>query len=91
MSHPTYHFPVIAPLALLGVMARTRVRSTGTGVRWRGWAALVVLALIQVEWMFYLIEVLEEGPALFEPDRVYAETSSGFVAAFVNISRIDCS
>jgi hypothetical protein len=54
MSHPTYHFPVIAPLALLGVLAQQLVRSSGLGMRWRGWAALAVLGLIQVEWMFYL-------------------------------------
>ncbi len=54
MSHPTYHFPVIAPLALLGAMACELARSSGAATRWRGWTALVVLALIQVEWMFYL-------------------------------------
>jgi len=54
MSHPTYHFPVVAPLALLGVMAQQMVRSSGVEPRWRGWTALVVLALIQVEWMFFL-------------------------------------
>jgi hypothetical protein len=54
MSHPTYHFPVVAPLVLLGVMARELVRSTGVSTKWRGWAAVIVLALIQVEWMFYL-------------------------------------
>jgi hypothetical protein len=54
MSHPTYHFPVVAPLALLGVMAQQMVRSSGHGMRWRGWAAMAVLGLIQVEWMFYL-------------------------------------
>jgi len=54
MSHPTYHFPVVAPLALLGVMAREVVRSTGMEARWRGWASLAVLGLIQVEWLFYL-------------------------------------
>jgi hypothetical protein len=50
MSHPTYHFPVIAPLALLGA----RAAASGGGARWRGWAAVAVLGLIQVEWLFYL-------------------------------------
>lgn len=54
MSHPTYHFPVMAPLALLGVLARRLVRSTGQEVRWRGWVSLAALGLIQVEWMFFL-------------------------------------
>lgn len=54
MSHPTYHFPVMAPLALLGVLAYELAHSSGTVTRWRGWTALVVLGLIQVEWMFYL-------------------------------------
>lgn len=54
MSHPTYHFPVIAPLALLGVLARRLAHAAGIEVRWRGWASVAVLALIQLEWMFYL-------------------------------------
>jgi hypothetical protein len=52
MSHPTYHFPVLAPLALLGLLARDA--AVETVQRARGWAALAVLGLIQVEWMFYL-------------------------------------
>lgn len=55
MSHPTYHFPVIAPVALLGALARQLVRSSGEGSRARGWAALAVLFLIQGEWVFYII------------------------------------
>ena len=54
MSHPTYHFPVVAPLALLGLMAQQLVRSTGWKANTRGWAALAALALIQVEWIFFL-------------------------------------
>jgi len=54
MSHPTYHFPVVAPLALLGVMAHQLARATGLKANGRGWAALIVLALIQVEWIFFL-------------------------------------
>jgi hypothetical protein len=54
MSHPTYHFPVVAPLALLGVLAWQMVRSSGLGNRRRGWIALAVLVAIQVEWAFYI-------------------------------------
>ncbi|RZU40291.1 hypothetical protein [Edaphobacter modestus] len=53
MSHPTYHFPVIAPLALMGVMAQQLAGQAG-GARWRGWAAVAVLVAVQVEWAFYL-------------------------------------
>lgn len=56
MSHPTYHFPVMAPLALLGVLAWKLVRSSGLGNIKRGWIALTVLILIQVEWVFYLTQ-----------------------------------
>ena len=52
MSHPTYHFPVMAPLALLGV--RAREAAGGSGRRWLGWASVVVLGLVQVEWLYYL-------------------------------------
>jgi hypothetical protein len=54
MSHPTYHFPVMAPLVVLGVLGHQLVGSSGKGSRARGWAALALLALIQVEWAFYL-------------------------------------
>jgi hypothetical protein len=56
MSHPTYHFPVVVPLALLGAMAQRLSRSSGQEVRWRGWASLAVLALIQVEWIYFLVK-----------------------------------
>ena len=56
MSHPTYHFPVMAPLALLGVLAYQVVRSSGAGNRARGWAALAVLMSIQLEWVFFLTQ-----------------------------------
>jgi hypothetical protein len=52
MSHPTYHFPVMAPLALLGLLAYAAAAQTAR--RARGWVALAVFGLIQVEWMFYL-------------------------------------
>jgi len=54
MSHPTYHFPVIAPLAVLGVLAYRAAVSSGIDGRARGWMALAALMLIQVEWAFYL-------------------------------------
>ncbi|MDE1176074.1 MAG: hypothetical protein PW789_05645 [Edaphobacter sp.] len=52
MSHPTYHFPVLAPLAVLGLVAYRESGSRAS--RGRGWCAVLVLALIQVEWMFFL-------------------------------------
>ncbi|QNI37951.1 hypothetical protein [Edaphobacter albus] len=54
MSHPTYHFPIVAPLVLLGVLARDQAQSHRTGASWRGWAAVAVLALVQVEWVYFL-------------------------------------
>jgi hypothetical protein len=50
MSHPTYHFPVLAPLVVLGFFARHK----GTVARGRGWAAVAVLGMIQVEWLYFL-------------------------------------
>lgn len=52
MSHPTYHFPVVAPLALLGLVAYQAREQAA--IRWRGWVALAGLALIQVEWLYFL-------------------------------------
>ncbi|WP_035349793.1 hypothetical protein [Edaphobacter aggregans] len=54
MSHPTYHFPVMAPLALLGVKAREASAASLRAPRWHGWLGVTALGLIQVEWMFYL-------------------------------------
>lgn len=54
MSHPTYHFPVMVPLAVLGVLAYQIARSSGAEYRTRGWIAVAALLLIQVEWAFYL-------------------------------------
>jgi hypothetical protein len=54
MSHPTYHFPVMAPLAILGVLAYQVARSSGVENVARGWMAIAALLLIQVEWVFYL-------------------------------------
>ncbi|QHS50547.1 glycosyltransferase family 39 protein [Edaphobacter sp. 12200R-103] len=53
MSHPTYHFPVIAPLALLGALAYQVVCSSGERNSARGRTALAVLLLIQAEWVFF--------------------------------------
>lgn len=52
MSHPTYHYPVLAPVALLGAMAWQSTREAGRISRTRGWAAVTVLLLIQVEWVW---------------------------------------
>ena len=54
MSHPTYHFPVVAPLALLGAIAYGTVGSRKA--HWRGWVGVVALGLIQVEWIYYLTQ-----------------------------------
>ncbi len=54
MSHPTYHFPVMAPLALLGLKAREAAAASVGSRRWRGWAGVAALGLIQVEWLYYL-------------------------------------
>lgn len=56
MSHPSYHFPVMAPLVLLGAIASDWSRSTGLIVRRRGWVAFAALVLIQVEWVFILVK-----------------------------------
>ena len=52
MSHPTYHFPVMAPLALLGRTAREA--AYGKGTTWRGWEGAGGARAIQVEWVYYL-------------------------------------
>ncbi len=46
MSHPTYHFPVVAPLLLLGFVAE-RVGGSSK----RGWIAVGVFLAVQVEWV----------------------------------------
>lgn len=52
MSHPTYHYPVLAPMALLGAMAWQNSREAGLMSRSRGWVAIAMLLLIQVEWIW---------------------------------------
>jgi hypothetical protein len=53
MSHPTYHFPILLPLAVLGVIA-AKASAQETTHSIRGWIALVVLALVQVEWVWQM-------------------------------------
>jgi hypothetical protein len=48
MSHPTYHFPVVVPVAVLGAIAW---QSGGARSSWRGWLGVGVLVAIQVEWV----------------------------------------
>ena len=55
MSHPTYHFPVMAPLALMGAIAHTFTRHYRKAAWWRGWQALALLAAIQAEWLYYIM------------------------------------
>ncbi len=50
MSHPTYHYPVMLPLAVLAVLA-WRASQSQPVRRTRGWVALVALGLIQIEWV----------------------------------------
>lgn len=51
MSHPTYHFPVIVPVALLGALAWS---SPGVRSLLRGWIAFAVLLAIQAEWVYQM-------------------------------------
>jgi hypothetical protein len=53
MSHPTYHFPILLPLAVLGAIA-WKASSQESTHRLRGWIALAVLALVQAEWIWQL-------------------------------------
>jgi hypothetical protein len=55
MSHPTYHFPVMAPLALMGAMAREFTRHYRSSTPWRGWQGLALLAAVQAEWLYYIM------------------------------------
>ena len=52
MSHPTYHYPIVAPLALLGLFAWKC--ADGLSSRRRGWAAVALLAVIQVVWVWQM-------------------------------------
>jgi hypothetical protein len=57
MSHPTYHYPIMMPLAILGVMA-WQASDGGPGAaarsKLRGWIAVAVLCAIQVEWVWQM-------------------------------------
>jgi hypothetical protein len=55
MSHPTYHFPILLPLAVLGVIAWKTEDWKGTPTP-RAWIAVAVLGLVQVEWIWHLSE-----------------------------------
>jgi hypothetical protein len=57
MSHATFHFPVVMPLVLLGAKAR-QTAEVDAG-RWlRGLVGLLVLGMIQVEWLWNLADGL---------------------------------
>ena len=53
MSHPTYNFPVLLPIAVLGVVAWSR--SARRTIRPGAWVAVSVVLLIQVEWLVQMI------------------------------------
>ena len=59
-SHPTYHFPVLALMAVLGAMAWTDTQGRRV-TKWHGWAALAVLAAIQVEWVIQMANSLQSS------------------------------
>jgi 4-amino-4-deoxy-L-arabinose transferase-like glycosyltransferase len=52
MSHPTYHFPLLLPLGVLGTLAWTQFDRTHPIPR-RAWIGLAVLFLVQVEWAMW--------------------------------------
>jgi hypothetical protein len=49
MSHPTYHFPVVAPILLLGILGWKWGRSSAAG-----WIALAAFVALQVEWVLHM-------------------------------------
>jgi hypothetical protein len=52
-SHPTYHYPVLGLIAVLAAAAWQASR--GSAWAWmRGWIALGLLALIQIEWVWQM-------------------------------------
>lgn len=52
MSHPTYHYPVLVPVFVLGAMAWLGSRDRKDVPSYtRGWIAVAVLVAIQVEWV----------------------------------------
>jgi hypothetical protein len=54
MSHPTYHYAIVVPLAVLGLFAwkngSGKIRAS------RGWAAVGLLSAIQLVWLFEMIQ-----------------------------------
>jgi hypothetical protein len=53
MSHPTYHYPILLPLAVLGASA-WKMSAHQSRHRLRGWIAIVALLLVQVEWVWQM-------------------------------------
>ena len=51
MSHPTYNFPTVLPIVLLGVLAWRSGFAEPRAI-WRGWLVLFLFSLIQVEWVY---------------------------------------
>ncbi len=51
MSHPTYHFPLLLPLAVVGVSA-WRMSDGAAADKWRGWWCVGLLLLVQAEWVW---------------------------------------
>lgn len=59
MSHPTYHFAVLLPFAALGLAAW---RQGGWRLhRTRGWVAVAVLLLVQVEWIWQAAQGMRQA------------------------------
>jgi hypothetical protein len=59
MSHPTYHYPIVMPMAILGAMA-WKASEGRTGPWTRGWVAVAALAAIQVEWVWEMAGALRK-------------------------------
>lgn len=51
MSHPTYHFPVLVPLAMLGLAAWHTGGTPDRSRQIRGWVAVAALLAVQAEWV----------------------------------------
>jgi hypothetical protein len=54
MSHPTYHYPIVVPMAFLALLAWRSSRTSGFS-RIRGVLAVLALAGIQAEWVWNLL------------------------------------
>jgi hypothetical protein len=53
MSHPTYHFPVLLPIGVLGAMAWSASQPQQP-IRASTWLALVAFTAIQIEWVWQM-------------------------------------